>query len=275
MSVSFKRTITLSFIKACCSRFAEKQCANNTWDLNQLYKSNCYTQKMLSWPQNSNQTWNTCDSDEKGDDLGKCTALGITAHPHSLKFTLLRHSIGFGDWFLVPREVELKLPPPQTGGTHLVSKRYLVTFLLAHSPTWSSLATQQISVFCNECVQQGTLGDSNLYDPYLASQLRLLCFFPSPWEDFPPTAGSGQCGSLVLQLRQMVKFKGEKPQLFVKLPLDSSGMVGADLFIFTCLPCVLAYREWLTAFAKCILRWLGYRLNKTKMALSLNHVKRM
>jgi hypothetical protein len=30
-----------------------------------------------------------CDSDEKGDDLGKCSALGIIAHPHSLKFTFI------------------------------------------------------------------------------------------------------------------------------------------------------------------------------------------
>ena len=67
-------------------------------------------------------------------------------------------------------------------------------------------------------------------------------------------AVSGLCGSLVLQLRQMVKFKGKIPQLFVKLPLDSGGMVGADLFIFTCLPGLLAYRAWLTAYVKRILR---------------------
>ena len=106
-------------------------------------------------------------------------------------------------------------------------------------------------------------------------QLYLLCFFLSPWEDMPPMAGSGQCGSPVLQLRQMIKFKGKTPQLFVKLPLDSGGMVGADLFIFTCLRGLLAYRAWLTAYVKRILRWFGYSLNKTKMALSLNHVKRM
>lgn len=209
MSVSFKRTITLSFIKACCWRFAEKQCANNTWDLNQLYKSNCYTrtQKMLSWPQNSNQTWNTCDSDEKGDDLGKCTALGIIAHPHSLKFTLLLHSIRV--WRLVSCSqrswAQIPPTPDRWYPSVPISKRYLVTFLLAHSPTWSSLGTQQISVFCNECVQQGTLGNSNLYNPYLAWQLHLLCFFPSPWEDIPPMAGSGQCGSLATKTNGQIQ----------------------------------------------------------------------
>lgn len=53
-------------------------------------------------------------------------------------------------------------------------------------------------------------------------------------------AGLGQCGSLLLTNGQFQRQKNP-PQLFVKLPLDSHGMAGTDLFIFTCLPGVLAY----------------------------------